>query len=96
VEDWLKAISIDKVPDGLAWSTLSKMRNIMSLIYADAQRKRLIPDDVKYNPVRPPELGGARCKCESDYVALILTPKVGGRTAFCTRLSGCSSDCHLG
>jgi integrase len=76
VEEWLKAISIDKVPDGLAWSTLSKMRNIMSLIYADAQRKRLIPDDVKYNPVRPPELGGARCKCESDYVAVILTPKV--------------------
>jgi hypothetical protein len=49
VKDWLKAISIDKEPDGLAWSTLSKMRNIMSLIYADAQRKRLIPDDVKYN-----------------------------------------------
>ena len=75
VEDWLKAISIDKEPDGLAWSTLSKMRNIMSLIYADAQRKRLIPDDVKYNPVRPAELGGARCKCESDYSAVILTPK---------------------
>lgn len=59
----------------LAWSTLSKMRNIMSLIYADARRKRLIPDDVKYNPVRPPELGGARCKCDSDYTAVILTPK---------------------
>ncbi len=28
-----------------------------------------------YNPVRPPELGGARCKCESDYTAVILTPK---------------------
>jgi hypothetical protein len=71
----LKAISIDKEPGGLAWSTLSKMRNIISLIYADAQRKRLIPADVKYNPVRPPELGGARCKCESDYTAVILTPK---------------------
>ena len=47
----------------------------MSLIYADAQRKRLIPDDVKYNPVRPPELGGARCKCVSDYTVVILTPK---------------------
>lgn len=35
----------------------------------------LIPDDLKYNPVRPPELGGARCKCESDYMAVILTPK---------------------
>ena len=59
------------------------------------QENRKDPDDVKYNPVRPPVLGGARCKCESDYVALILTPKVGGRTAFCTRLSDYSSDCHL-
>jgi integrase len=75
VEDWLKALSIDKDPNGLVWSTLSKMRNIMSLIYAHAQRKSLIPDDVKYNPVRPPELGGARCKCESDYTAVILTPQ---------------------
>jgi integrase len=75
VEDWLKAISIDRQPDGLAWATLSKMRNVMSLIYADAQRKKLIPDDVKYNPVRPAELGGARCKCESDYMAVILMPK---------------------
>jgi hypothetical protein len=40
--------------NGLEWSTLSKMRNIMSLIYAHAQRKSLIPEDVKYNPVRPP------------------------------------------
>ena len=51
------------------------MRNIISLIYGDSQRKKLIPDDVKDNPVRPPELGGARCKCESDHTAVILTPK---------------------
>src|ERR1039458_4588011 len=34
VEDWLQAISVDKDPEGLDWPTLSKMRNIMSLIYA--------------------------------------------------------------
>ena len=74
-EDWLQAISIDKDPEGLDWPTLSKMRNIMSLIYAHAQRKNLIPNDVKYNPVRPSELGGARCRCSSDYEAVILKPQ---------------------
>jgi hypothetical protein len=39
VEDWLQALSVNKVPDGLDWPTLSKMRNIMFLIYAHAQRK---------------------------------------------------------
>jgi integrase len=73
-EYWLKARSIDKDPHGLQWSTLSKMRNVASLVYAHAQRQGLIPDDVKYNPVRPAELGGARCKCGSDYAAVILTP----------------------
>jgi integrase len=75
VEDWLKALSIDKDPEGLEWPTLSKMRNVMSLVYAHAQRQGLIPNDVKYNPVRPPALGGARCRSESDYTAVILTPK---------------------
>lgn len=75
VENWLQAISIDKYPEGLDWPTLSKMRNVMSLIYAHAQRKNLIPNDVKYNPVRPAELGGARCRCTSDYEALILKPQ---------------------
>jgi integrase len=75
VEDWLKSLSIDRGPDGLEWSTLSKMRNVMSLIYAHAQRRSLIAEDMKYNPVRPAELGGARCKCESSYTAVILTPK---------------------
>jgi integrase len=75
VEDWLKALSVDKDPEGLQWSTLSKLRNVMCLVYAHAQRQGLIPDDLKYNPVRPAELGGARCRSESDYTAVILTPK---------------------
>jgi integrase len=79
VEEWLKALSSDVQADGLKWPTLSKLRNVMSLIYAQiyahAQRRVLIPADIKYNPVRPPELGGVRCRSESDYTALILTPK---------------------
>jgi integrase len=75
VEDWLKALSLDKDSDGLQWPSLAKLRNVMSLVYAHAQRQELIPGDVKYNPVRPQELGGARCRSESDYTAVILTPK---------------------
>lgn len=74
VEDWLKALSCDRSLTGLQWPTLAKLRNVMSLVYAHAQRRGLIPDDVKYNPVRPPELGGARCRSESGYRAVILTP----------------------
>ena len=71
----LGAHSLDKDPDGLQWPTVSKIRNVMSQIYAHAQRRGLIPDDVKYNPVRPPEFGGARCRSESDYTAVILTSR---------------------
>lgn len=74
VEDWFKALSVDKDPNGLQWPTVSKIRNVLSQVYAHAQRRGLIPDDVKYNPVRPPELGGARCRSESGYTAVILTP----------------------
>lgn len=75
LEDWFMALSIDRNPEGLAWPSVSKIRNVMSLVYGHAQRGGLIPDDLKYNPARPPELGGARCKCESDYIAVILTPQ---------------------
>jgi integrase len=76
VEAWFKALSIDTHPRGLQWPTLSKFRNVMVQVYAHGQRRGLIPDDIKYNPVRPSELGGARCKCESDYTAVNLTPEL--------------------
>ncbi|MBZ5616549.1 MAG: site-specific integrase [Acidobacteriia bacterium] len=75
VERWRNSLSKEaKGEDGLEWPTLRKMRNVMNLIYAHAQRQGLIPEDLKYNPVRPAGLGGARCKCTSDYEALILSP----------------------
>ena len=75
LEMWFYELSRDaKGEDGLEWNTISKLRNIMVQIYAHAQRNKLIDPDTKYNPVRPPELGGARCRCGSDYEAVILTP----------------------
>jgi integrase len=75
VEDWFQSLSLDRNPNGLSWPTLSKMRSTMSIIYAHAQRNGLIPSDIKHSPVRPSELGGARCKSESDCTAVILTPR---------------------
>ncbi|PYL07653.1 MAG: hypothetical protein DME33_09725 [Verrucomicrobia bacterium] len=76
VERWLNSLSKEaKAKNGLEWPTLRKMRNVINLIYAHAQRQGLIPEDLKYNPVRPAGLGGARCKCTSDYEALILIPE---------------------
>jgi integrase len=72
---WFYELSRDaKGEEGLGWNTISKLRNIMVQIYAHAQSNKLIDPDTKYNPVRPPELGGARCRCSSDYEAVILTP----------------------
>ena len=76
VEQWYFEISKDSKGEvGLAWDTISKLHNIMKQIYAHAQRNKLIAPDPKYNPVRPSELGGARCKSDSDYEAVILTPQ---------------------
>ena len=47
----------------------------MALIYAHAQRQGLIPAELGCNPVRPAKLGGARCRCETHYTAVILTPR---------------------
>jgi integrase len=75
VEQWLVSLSVDaKGEKGLQWQTLHKLRNLMQQIYAHAQRLRLIDPDLKYNPVRPSALGGARCKSGSEYEAIILTP----------------------
>lgn len=45
-------------PDARLPRWVNKMRNIMQQIYAHAQRNKLMGPDVKYNPVRPKELGG--------------------------------------
>jgi len=66
VEQWFFEISKDaKGEDGLAWDTISKLRKIMLRIYSHAQRNKLVAPDLKYNPVRPSELGGARSRRDS-------------------------------
>jgi integrase len=59
----------------LKWPTIDKINSVMSQIYAHAQRHGLIPAELNSNPFRPPKVGGARCKSQSDYEAKVVTPE---------------------
>ena len=67
VENWLRAT---KREENLANPTLDKARRVMSLIYKHAQRYGLIPRSQESNPLQ-----FVRCKTQSDYEAVILTPE---------------------
>jgi len=67
IENWLRAV---KREDNLENPTLDKARRVMSLIYKHAQRYGLVPRNQESNP-----LLFVRCKTQSDYEALILTPE---------------------
>lgn len=67
IENWLRAV---KGEDSLENPTLDKARRIMGLIYKHAQRYGLVPRNQESNP-----LLFVRCKTQSDYEALILTPE---------------------
>jgi integrase len=67
IENWLRAV---KREGGLENPTLDKARRVMSLVYKHAQRYGLIPRNQESNP-----LLFVRCKTQSDYEAIILTPE---------------------
>jgi integrase len=67
IETWLRAV---KREDGLENPTLDKARRVMSLVYKHGQRYGLIPRNQESNP-----LLFVRCKTQSDYEAIILTPE---------------------
>ena len=66
IENWLRAVKRD---GGLENPTLDKIRRVMSLVYKHAQRYGRIPRSQESNPVL-----FVRCKTQSDYEAIILTP----------------------
>jgi integrase len=67
IEQWLRGV---KREDELENPTLDKARRVMSLIFKHGQRYGLIPRDQESNPVL-----FVRCKTQSDYEAMILTPE---------------------
>ena len=67
IELWLRSV---KREDELENPTLDKTRRVMSLVYKHGQRYGLIPRNQESNP-----LLFVRCKTQSDYEAIILTPE---------------------
>lgn len=67
IENWLRAV---KREENLENPTVDKARRVMSLIYKHAQRYGLIPRNQESNP-----LVFVRCKTQSQYEAVILTPE---------------------
>lgn len=72
IEQWLQSLR----REGLSNPTCARLKNIMSVVYTHAQRHKLIPLGVQYNPVAPHKEGGAgvRCPVKSDYESISITP----------------------
>jgi hypothetical protein len=59
----------------LEWTSIQKIRSVMSLVFAHALRHKLLPVTINSNPFRDPKTqGGVRCIAVSDYEATIVTP----------------------
>jgi integrase len=67
IENWLRGI---KREHDLENPTIDKARRVMALVYKHAQRYGLIPRNQESNP-----LVFVRCKAQSEYEAVILTPE---------------------
>lgn len=67
IEQWLRSV---KREDELENPTLDKARRVMSLVFKHGQRYGLIPRNQESNP-----LLFVRCKTQSNYEAMILTPE---------------------
>jgi integrase len=67
IEKWLRALRREK---GLAYPTLHKVRQVMSLVYKHSQRWGLIPRNEDSSPLR-----FVRCQTTSDYESMTIAPE---------------------
>lgn len=72
IENWLLSLR----EEGLANQTCARLKAIMSLVYAHAQRHKLIPAGAEHNPLTHKKDGGVgvRCPTKSDYESMIISP----------------------
>jgi integrase len=72
IENWLLSLR----EEGLANQTCARLKAIMSLVYAHAQRHNLIPVGAEHNPLTHKKDGGVgvRCPTKSDYESMIISP----------------------
>ena len=60
----------------LEWTSIQKIRSVMSLVFSHALRHRLLHGGKEVNPFRNPKTeGGVRCITVSDYEATVITPE---------------------
>ena len=71
IEHWLLSLR----EAGLANQTCARLKGIMSLVYAHAQRHKLIPAGAEYNPLTHKKDGGAgvRCPTKSNYESVVVS-----------------------
>jgi integrase len=72
IEHWLLGLR----EEGLANQTCARLKAIMSLVYAHAQRHKLIPAGAENNPLTHKKDGGAgvRCPTKSNYESIVISP----------------------
>ena len=72
IEHWLLSLR----EEGLANQTCARLKGIMSLVYAHAQRHKLIPAGAEYNPLTHKKEGGAgvRCPTKSSFESIVISP----------------------
>lgn len=72
IEHWLLSLR----EEGLANQTCARLKGIMSLVFAHAQRHKLIPAGAGYNPLTHKKDGGAgvRCPTQSNYESIVISP----------------------
>jgi integrase len=67
IEAWLESLRRETK---LEWTTLDKLRRVMSVVYDHGRRYELLPPGLESNPLKL-----VRCKTQSDYEAIIVTPE---------------------
>jgi integrase len=72
VENWLLSLR----ETGLSNQTCARLKGVMSMVYAHAQRHKLIPAGPDYNPFARKKDGGVgvRCPTTSEYESMIISP----------------------
>jgi hypothetical protein len=80
IEAWFEAIASErsgekKEKKPLEWTSIVKIRSIMSQVFKHAQRHELIPATISEDgrPTNPVLL--ARCESSSSYEAIVVTPE---------------------
>jgi integrase len=78
IEAWFEAITSEPSRENgkaLEWTSVTKIRSLMSLVFKHAQRHELIPMAVDSDGRATNPVSLSRCKSTSNYEAIVVTPE---------------------